>query len=320
MERPGTGWNALGVRDRAGGRHVEVSEVRQRFGDLEYWAEADSWADAGWTNAGAADGWTDAEDWAAPGTAHVLREVLHEDYAGADDEAYEDALEAVLDGMSAAEAFSFAKALRQIQHGAGQAVANPLVGQVARTALPVGAGALGTLIGGPAGTAIGSRLGTLAAGALARPGQGAKVTGAPSVSGGIPAGLSALAAGLPAAPGPLPGAGAASPAVAGGSAAAAQAAVLTQQDDVLRALLALSMGQHGARQVGGVSVASIMNMLSSVFGQAAADADELAYLDGEGLDDGELGESGGEYAEPALGTGRSLYTAFMDAENEELAS
>ncbi|GAA4581619.1 hypothetical protein GCM10023176_62430 [Micromonospora coerulea] len=294
--------------------------MRQRFEDLEYWAEADSWAEAGWTDAGPADGWTDVEEWPEPGTASVLREALHEDYASADDEAYDDAIEAVLGGMSAAEAFSFEKALRQIQSGSGQALADPLVGQVTRTALPVGAGALGTLIGGPAGTAIGSRLGTRAAGALARPGQPTKATGAPSVSGGTPAGLSALAAALPAALGAPPGPASTSPAVAGGSAAAAQGVVLTQQPDVLKALLALSMGQHGARQVRGVPVAAIMNLLSSVFGQAAADADELAYLDGEGLDDGELGEGVGEHAEHALGTGRSLYTAFMDAENEELAS
>jgi hypothetical protein len=287
------------------GWHVEVSELRQHLEDLEYWAEADSWADA--------------EDRAEPGMAHVLREVMHEDYAGADDEAYDDALEAVLDGMSAAEAFSFEKALRQIQSGAGHALANPLVGQFVRTALPVGTGALGTLIGGPAGTAIGSQLGTLAAGALIPPGQPAKVTGAPSVSAGMPAVPSALAAGLPGTLGAPAVAGAASPAVAGGSAAAAQALVLATLDDALKAMAATAMGRHGARQVGGVPVASIMNLLSSVFGQAAADADELAYLDGQGLDDGELAESG-VYAEPALGTGRSLYTALMDAENEELAS
>jgi hypothetical protein len=170
----------------------------------------------------------------------------------------------VLDGMSAAEAINFEKALRQIQ-----VLATPL----ARAALPAGAGALGTLVGGPVGTAIGTRLGTLAAGALARPGQGAKVAGGPSVGGGTSA---------------------------GGSAAAAQGLVLTQQPDVLKALLALSMGQHGARQVGGAPVADVMSMLSSVFGQAAADADELSYLDGAGLGDGEVGDSVG--AEPAVGT------------------
>ncbi len=223
--------------------------MRQRFADLDEWAEADSW---------------DADDWREPGAAHVMREVLAEEYAEAADEAYDDALESVLDGMSAAEAFSFAKALQQIQSGAGQALANPLVGQVARTALPVGAGALGTLVGGPAGTAIGSRLGTLAAGALTRP-------GAPAVPG---------RPGGPGVPPTLQGV----PPAAGGSAAAAQGLVLSQQPDILKALLALSMGQHGAREIGGVPVASVMNLLSSVFGQAAADADELAYADGEGPD------------------------------------
>ncbi|WP_182881732.1 hypothetical protein [Microbispora sp. H10949] len=287
--------------------------MRRRFEDLEYWAEADSWADASWMDAEAADGWTDADDWDEPGLGHVLREALHEDYADADDDAYDDAIEAVLDGMSAAEAFSFEKALRRSQRDVSHVMANPLVGQGLRTALPAGAGALGTLIGGPAGTAIGSKLGTLAAGALTQAGKPTKAPGIPSSSSGTPA--------MPPAPiGALPGAGVARPAVADGSAAAAQGLVLTQQPDVLKALLALSMGQHGARQVSGVPVASVMNLLSSVFGQAAADADELAYLDGEGLDGGEFGESGGEYAEPALGTGRSLYTAFMDIENEELAS
>jgi hypothetical protein len=283
--------------------------LRTRFDDLEAWAEAGSWP---------GEGWTDATEWADQGPAGVLREALHEAYGGADDEAYDAALEAVLDGMSAAEAFNFTKALQQISSGAGQALANPLVGQVARAALPVAAGALGTVIGGPAGTAIGSQLGTLAAGALL-PGQPAKGAGGPPATG-VPAGPAAFAPGVPAAPGAPPAGTAAVPAVAGGSAAAAQGLVLTQQPDVLKALLALAMGQHGARQVGGVPVASVMNMLSSVFGQAAADADEVAYLDSELALDGETGESAGESAEPALGTGRSLYTTLMDAENGELAS
>ena len=54
--------------------------------------------------------------------------------------------------------------------------------------------------------------------------------------------------------------------------------------------------------------------LSSIFGQAAADADELAYLDSVGAG-GEDSEEA--YADPAIGTGRSLYTALMDTENEE---
>jgi hypothetical protein len=128
--------------------------------------------------------------------------------------AYDEALEAVLDGMSAAEAFSCQKALTQLGAGAGAALANPVVGQVAKTALPVGAGALGTLIGGPAGTAIGSRLCTLAAGALVRPGT----PGGPAAVPVNPVGVSVHPAAVP---GVAP-----SPAVAGGSAAAAQGLVL----------------------------------------------------------------------------------------------
>jgi hypothetical protein len=278
LERDGTRRNASGVSDRAHG-HLEVSGLRSRLDDLDYWTEADTWAESG----------------TEPGLGQVLREVMCDDYVGADDEAYDDALGAVLDAMSTAEAFSFQKALQQIQSGAGRVLANPLVGQVTRTALPAGAGALGSLIGGPAGTALGSRLGTLAAGALAPAGQ------PPKAPAGQP-----LAA--PAGSAPMPP-------VAGGSAAAAQAAVVTQQPDVLKALVALAMGQHGAQQIGGMPVATVMNMLSSIFGQAAADADELAYLDGDGIDGGDAEEA---YAEPEIGTGRSLYTALMDIENEEL--
>jgi hypothetical protein len=299
MER---GWNAFRCRPTApAGGTWGVSGLRTRLDELDYWTEADTWTGAGWT----AD-----RDGARPGLGPVLREVMRDDYAGADDEAYDDALDAVLDAMSTAEAFSFQKALRQIQSGAGRVLADPLVGQFARTALPVGAGALGTLIGGPAGTALGSRLGTLAAGALAPAGQlpNAPAGRPPNAPAGQPP--NAPAGRPPAAPsGTAP-----MPQVAGGSAAAAQAAVLTQQPDVLKALVALAMGRHGAQQVGGMPVAAVMNMLSSVFGQAAADADELAYLDG---DSGDAEEA---YAEPAIGTGRSLYTALMDIENEEFVS
>jgi hypothetical protein len=291
--------------------------VKQDLEDLlEDWAESGVLDEAEWSD----DASGDRRD--------VMREALHDEYADADADEMSDALDAVLDGMSAAEAFSFSKALRQIGRGATQALANPLVGQIAQAALPVGTGALGTLIGGPAGTALGSRLGTLAASALAQPGSRPAATGAPVAGGGVPTGLSAQPGAIPGAAnliaGPsTPTAGSQS-AVAGGSAAAAQGLVLTQQPDVLRALLALAMGQHGQRQVGGVPVAGVMNMLSSVFGQAAADADELAYLDGEllaGDTFGDVGDSGAD-AYPAVdfGSGRSLYTTWIDAENEELAS
>ena len=78
-----------------------------------------------------------------------------------------------------------------------------------------------------------------------------------------------------------------------------------------KALAAAGMGKEGAKSVNGVPVAQILGMLSSLFGQAAADADELMYLDQEA--DGE--------SEPDSGAphGRALYTTLLEAENAELA-
>ena len=229
-------------------------------------------------------------DWFDESTelAEVLRDALQDDFSEASPEEMDDALGEVLESMSPAESFNFAKALKQIERGAGQALSDPVFGQVVRTALPIAAGAVGTVIGGPVGTALGTSLGTAAAGAL---------------PGGAPA--------RPAVPTPGP----APPAVAGGSAAAAQGLVLTQQPDVLKGLLALAMGQQGKKSVNGVPVPAIMSMLSSVFGQAAADADELMYLDEEDADtDGEALP-----VDSAPSSGRSLYTTLMDVENYELA-
>jgi hypothetical protein len=199
----------------------------------------------------------------------------------------EDALSNVLESMSPAESFNFAKALKQIETGAQQALSDPVVGRVVRTALPIAGGAVGTFIGGPVGTALGSSLGNAAASAL---------PGAPSARPGPPVQRPTV------------------PAVAGGSAAAAQGLVLTQQPDVLKGLLALAMGQHGQKAVNGVPVAQLMSLLSAVFGQAAADADELMYLDSERAD---------EHSESAEDIGprsaRSLYETLLTAENDELA-
>jgi len=101
--------------------------------------------------------------------------------------------------------------------------------------------------------------------------------------------------------------------VAGGSAAAAQGLVLTQQPDVLRTLLATAMGQHGRREINGVPAAQMLAMLSQVFGQAAADADELMYLEqqpeaGEGVSEDTPG-----------GSGPRLYADLLGADNLELA-
>jgi hypothetical protein len=255
--------------------------------------------------------WDEDLDWSEESgdLAQVLRGALSEDYSDAGDEEMGEALDAILDVMSPAESFGFTSALRQIQQGAGQVLSNPMVNQFARTALPVGAGMLGTVIGGPVGTAVGSKLGAVAANAL--PGRRPVIpTASPAATGGLPA-MAAPGAVAPA----VPGAGG----VAGGSAAAAQGLVLAQRPDVLQALLALAMGQHGQKSVNGIPVAGVMNMLSSVFGQAAADADELLYLDRDDAEDGESdgGEELLDYA--GLPSDRALYTALVDADNYELS-
>ena len=223
--------------------------------------------------------------------AESLRDALSEDYSDADPEDLEDALADVFGSMSPAEAFNFGKALKQIQRGAGKVVSNPLFRQAAGAVLPIAGGAVGTLLGGPVGTALGSSLGSAAAGAL---------------PGGRQAGRA------------VPGLAGAIPAVAGGSAAAAQGLVLTQQPDVLKSLLALSMGQRGRTAVNGVPVAKVMNMLSSVFGQAAADADELMYVGNSGRRTDSEDVLYGADTDESYG-GRELYTALLDADNAELA-
>jgi hypothetical protein len=111
---------------------------------------------------------------------------------------------------------------------------------------------------------------------------------------------------VPFAPGP------ASP-VAGGSAAAAQGLVMTQQPDVLRALLAAALGRHGRQRVSGIPVGQLLALLSQVFAQAANDADELMYLHHEA-----------DAAEDVVaavphGSIRSLYADLIGADNSELA-
>jgi hypothetical protein len=101
--------------------------------------------------------------------------------------------------------------------------------------------------------------------------------------------------------------------VAGGSAAAAQGLVLTQHPDVLRGLLATALGQHGRRRVSGIPIAQLLALLSQVFGQAAADADELMYLEQQA----DATES--VLDEAPAGSVRSLYTDLVVADNWEIA-
>ena len=106
--------------------------------------------------------------------------------------------------------------------------------------------------------------------------------------------------------------GSASP-VAGGSAAAAQGLVMTQQPDVLRALLAAALGRHGRQRVSGIPVGQLLALLSQVFAQAANDADELMYLHHEA----DVTED--VVATVPHGSIRSLYADLIGADNSELA-
>jgi hypothetical protein len=244
-----------------------------------------------------------AEGLDAADLTDALRSALNEDYAEAGDEEVGDALANVLDSMSAAEAFNFASALNRIGKGASQLVSDPTFAAVAQTALPIVGSAAGTMIGGPAGTALGGKLGSLAASALPTRPAAAPVPAVPVPAVPVPA----VPAAAPATP-----TGPASP-VAGGSTAAARGLVLTQQPEVLRSLLAAALGEHGRQTVSGVAVPQVLGMLSQVFGEAAADADELMYL-GQRPDaaDSALEEAPADAID-------SLYADLLGADNLELA-
>jgi hypothetical protein len=277
--------------------------------------------------------------------ADVLRSTLRKEYADASDEEMADALENVLDSMSAAEAFNVGSALRQIGNSAGKLASDPTFAQIVRTAAPAAGGMLGTFIGGPLGTAVGTQLGNLAVKALPPAPGGpppsppatapptppaapppavpsalavsAAVASAEPPSGGPAAAALSVPArqlGEPAAPpvtAPAPSGGA-SP-VAGGSAAAARALVLAQQGDMLRGLIATAFGQPGRREISGVPVAQLLTLFSQVVGQAAADADELAYLEQQ--------PEAAEYVieEWSPGSAGALYADLLGADNLEFA-
>lgn len=232
------------------------------------------------------------------GLGGALADALGDEYADAMPYDLDAAALQMLDSMTPAESLNFASALRQIEKGATQALRNPAVGQIASTGLPILGGAAGTLVGGPLGTALGGQLGSAAAKAI---------------TGGAPA--------VPGAPAPTAPAVAQAPAVTGGSTAAAQAMVLSQQPEVLKSLLALALGQYGRQSVAGVPVGSVMGALSSIFGQAAADAEALG-MNGDGLPDYLLDAEGELSADPGSPYARAqaFYSALVEAENDYLAS
>jgi hypothetical protein len=251
------------------------------------------------------DAW--ASDQADAEIADALRSALRDEYADADDADLVDAATDMMSAMSPAEAFNFGAALSQIGKSAGRLASDPTFASIARTVAPMAGGALGTFIGGPLGTKLGTEIGTRAVGALlpppaagpARPPAAAPVPVPPPSPAALPPPA-------PTAPTPV------SP-VAGGSAAAAQALILSGHPEVKQAALATALGQPGRREISGIPAAQLLGLLSQVFGQAAADADELMY--NEAVPD--AAESVGP--DPEAGSLRSLYCDLLGADNLELA-
>ncbi len=251
------------------------------------------------------DAW--ASDQADAEIADALRSALRDEYADADDADLVDAATDMMSAMSPAEAFNFGAALSQIGKSAGRLAADPTFASIARTVAPAAGGALGTFIGGPLGTKLGSEIGTRAVSALLSP--PAAGSAQPPAAAPVPVpppSPAALPLPAPTAPTPV------SP-VAGGSAAAAQALILSSHPEVQQAALATALGQHGRREISGIPAAQLLGLLSQVFGQAAADADELMY--NEAVPD--AAESAGPDAE--AGSLRSLYCDLLGADNLELA-
>lgn len=249
-----------------------------------------------------------------------FRDALSDRYSDIGGEELADTMSSVFASLTPAESFNVAKALAQVGKGATQVFEDPTVRQIAVAALPVAGGAIGTGIGGPVGTAVGASLGTAA---------GKAMTPAPSPTPApMPSARPTVAiTPPPAAPKPatatpsLPAAAGPKPAAAQGSAAATKALVCSQQPDVLKALLALALGEHGRSEVNGVPVGAVMNMLSAMYAKAAEDADELLYasevastdmLDAEAL----LNADAAAPSERA----DALYAALIDGENNYLAA
>ena len=215
----------------------------------------------------------------------ALREALGDEYADAPSEGIEEALYNVMDSLTPGESFSLAKALG--------AVRDPTFMQIAGSALPLAGGAVGTALGGPGvGTALGSTLGKAAATALPRDNKARSAAAA----------VSRL---KPSATGELP--------------AAAKGLVAMNNAAVQKAALAAALGPQGQAAVNGIPVGAVMNMLSTIFGQAAAEADEVLY-ETAGPPAYMLDDEGSLYADPAApgDRARALYRALIQAEEPRM--
>lgn len=236
--------------------------------------------------------------------AEALRSALRDEYTGASEQQMQDALANVMEALTPAEAFDFGAALNRIAKSASQVLSDPTVQSVAGAALPMAGKVIGGIYGGPAGAALGGNLGNLAAGALAgatAPRPGARPAARPPAAAPVPA---------PPAAAPQP-VSASPPPVAGGSTAAAQALVLTQQPDVLRSLLATALGQFGRKDISGMRPAEVLAQASRLFGEAAADADQLMYMEQEA--------DAAEGVPSTPGPPGALYADLLGADNLELA-
>lgn len=230
--------------------------------------------------------------------AEALREVLHEDYRDATPEEMQEALFNILGTMTPAEGLNFGKILGQIRRAGKKVLDDPTVGQIAQVVLPVAGATVGTLAGGPAGTAIGGKLGQAAGQAFSK--------------GSQPSSAAATAPVSPSSP-------------QGGSAAAEQLLQLTQNPDVLKSLSSLALGSLGNMNVklgnGGpsVPVGGVMNLIGTLAGKAAVDADEL-LRESEHSSSYLLDEEGQFLGDPSVPEDRAqaLYNALSDAENHRL--
>jgi hypothetical protein len=231
--------------------------------------------------------WPDA-GWESP-----LVDAMREDLAeSATEDLVDETLLGLLDPLTAAESFDLGKALGSIAKGASGALSDPTVRQIAQVALPVAGGALGTAVGGPVGTALGSKLGGIAAANLpGAPRPAAPAPGpapAPVPAPRMPAAQPAAQMLAQLAPVAQPGVQKAQAPTAqmtpapGEAPAALKALALTHNNAVLNGLLAAALGAGGRQVVAGVPIAALLSTLSSIFGQAAAEADQVARSSGSG--------------------------------------
>lgn len=218
----------------------------------------------------------------------VLADALDARYAYSSPYDLADAWDGILESVTPAEAFSLASTARTIGRGASTVARDPAFGKVLAAAAPV----VGTALAGPLGGAAGAQLGAVATARLAPPPSG---TAAPSPMG-------AVGVGAP----PVPRSE-----LAAGSMAATQLLILLGQPAVQRALLRVSLGEHGRRTpVNGVSVPVLTRALSAIATQAAEDADHLYQAEADDLD-AEVEDARDQ---------TEVYRAVIEAANTELAT